>query len=445
MAEDSRSLGSPALVPEPDTSDWRSWYPEKAPPSRSASGQLFLGLMLIIVFALVPIYIFPSGRPQLADVFILILMLYGLAGNHGKEPFLMDKVFSLFPFIAWAVLINFAYFLMDPGDMPVIWKIAELSYSFLLLYSFTLIFKRVIRTSLAYIYLGIVLSIFLAFLIKGSYEETVRFALSFNNPNQLGYFSLLLLGFGVLLIQFQKTRKENIFYLIGDIIIIIGGHLFALLASSRGAIMGIVIMDIWLATHIRNKKVLFNVIFVAIVAVSVNIFLAPDFIEKRLYARPGKTYDMPEAADETQKRILHQFSIMSGVQYIIGRGGGSYSRDMDAFNMVKGIGEVHNIFGDIFRCYGLIGLTMFSYWIFKIIWTTRVLSGTIWIWTAVLLYNMSHNGVRFRAFWLLIALMLAMVAAIRDEQKDEAGRPSASQPGGLEPVDPTFVRQLNII
>lgn len=400
------------------------------PASRAKKTSPLLGGMIILIFGLVPLYLFSSGRPQIVDVLILILLGITLFFRHEKDYYLSNQIIPLVPFVIWGVLINSGYYLFYPSEYGLLLKNAEIIYTFVLLYGFTFLFKRIINAgSINVIYLGLILAIILCLTIKGNYEEGVRSALSFNNPNQLGYFSVILVCYAVLLIQYNIKHGGKLRYHIGDVIIILGGHIFALLSLSRGAILAIFLLDAWVITKIKNKAIIITVSLLAIISIALSIFVDPTFIERKLEGRAGRSFDVSEAQMETGGRILQNLSTLSGVQYIIGMSASLAIREKGAFGGVKGMGEVHNIFGDIFRCYGFIGLALFAYWILKVIWASRILMGGLWVWAAILMYNMSHNGVRFRSFWLLTALMIAMVELANREEKQNQevrGTPAAA-------------------
>lgn len=399
------------------------------PPSRAQKLNPLLKYLVILIIGLVPVYLFPSGYPQVVDVPIMILLGISFLVGHEKDHYLSKQIIPLVPFLVWSILVNSGYYLFYPSEYVLLLKNAELIYTFALLYGFTFIFSRVVNSgNMKVIYIGLILSIILCAIIKGIYEEGVRSALSFNNPNQLGYFSVILVCYALLIIQYNTNHIDKLLYHIGDVIIIFCGHIFALLSLSRGAILAIVILDIWIITKIRNKAIIITISLLVIISVVLSIFVDPAFIERKLESRSGRSYGVSEAKKETESRIIHNLRTLSGAQYLVGMGGSLATHEKGALGRVKGIGEVHNIFGDIFRCYGLIGLALFAYWILKLIWASRILTGGLWVWAAIMMYNMSHNGLRFRSFWLLIALMIAMMGVAHREQKrtqEVRGTPAA--------------------
>ena len=193
---------------------------------------------------------------------------------------------------------------------------------------------------------------------------------------------------------------------------------FRIIALSRGAIIAIVILDIWLFKNIREKKI-FITMALGLAIVGVILFiLKPTFIEQKLEGRPGKKLDYESASEEAQGRVFSQIKILHGVQFIVGRGAGAIRREtgMTGQRLERGIGEVHNLFGDIFRSYGLIGLALSLNYFIRLIWSSRILPGGLWVWAAIMSYNMSHNGMRFGTFWVLMALMICMVSKLQKRE-----------------------------
>jgi hypothetical protein len=411
-----------------------SYSAESSPVKSLVRKQFFsLKLLIILTFGLAPLYLFSSGKPQLVDVPILILMGIMLFMKFDTDKFINKSKTTLLLYVIWAVLINFVYFTQYSQDYSFLFVNGELVYTFLIFSFFSKLFRKIISENLLFLYAGLILSILLCFLIKGNYEEgIVRSALSFNNPNQLGYFTVILISFVVILMQYKREcNLDSLTYSIADIILIIVAHIFSLLAVSRGAIFSILILDIWLIINIKDKVRFFSVGILLLMCVVV-IFLHPNLLENKLEGR-GRKMDLDATKQEIKGRIWHQMSVMHSFQYIIGRGAGAIQRDRDQIGRLKGgIGEVHNIFGQIFRSYGLIGLALFLNWLLRLIWSSRILPGSLWVWTALIVYNMSHNGVRFRMFWFLMALIIFIISDLQRQKikrEEEEKLPSAIRRG----------------
>jgi len=171
---------------------------------------------------------------------------------------------------------------------------------------------------------------------------------------------------------------------------------------SRGAIIGLLLIDIWVLLRMKKKMLGFlPVVFFTVIG----LVWQPETILERLEGRSERHLSKQEVAEELQVRIVSQFSIMEGMQVIVGRGGRGFSPQ----ETTSGLKEVHNVFGEVFRSYGIVGLMLFCFWMGGFIWRSRLISGGLWIWAALLLYNMSHYGMRFRSFWILLAFLNAMI------------------------------------
>ncbi|MGC2691125.1 MAG: hypothetical protein WA228_00385, partial [Desulfobaccales bacterium] len=60
------------------------------------------------------------------------------------------------------------------------------------------------------------------------------------------------------------------------------------------------------------------------------------------------------------------------------------------------------------RSYGLIGFCLLAFWFVRAILATWKMNDALFIWMGLLAYNMGNNGVRFRPFWIVLALLFAM-------------------------------------
>lgn len=374
------------------------------------------GFVLILALGLLSVYLFPSGRPQLVDGPLLLLLAAHFLGRTQDEPTLLGNVASLIPFVVWTAVVNVIYYLWQPMDYIPLLKSAEVLYTFLIFLVFSYLFRDLSEAgNIGFLYMGVFLSILLIFTFKGYSEEGIRSALSFNNPNQLGYYSLFLASLTALLLNFKENhRVGKALYYWSDVVILFFAHILCLLSLSRGALLGLACLDLWLLPRLTRRMLL--LLAPALVLVVLVMVWRPAVIEERLQGRPGREITLGTAQEEMDKRLFHQFSIMKGLDYLVGRGGRSITPQEKA----KGIHEVHNILGEIFRCYGLIGLGFFSYWLIGMIWRSRVVAAGWYVWGALLIYNMTHYGLRFRSFWILLAFLNAMIWLETKRQENTA-------------------------
>jgi len=313
------------------------------------------------------------------------------------------------------------------NDISLLISNITLIYNILIYYCFAICFLTIIhKKSVSLLYWSLLLSIIVILLIKGRHEETLRSTLSFNNPNQLGYFSVILLSYVIILLNINENinRVSVKSLLVFVIIIAMAAHYLVFLSLSRGAFFSILLLDIGLLKTIFKHKIYLIFGIVLLVIGSLVIFPNLPFITGRMEARgERKSFDLKKSIVQSYERVASQLIFSSPWQVIFGRGDGRiqtdesilFGKSMD----FTGYPEVHNIFGNVLRAYGIIGLFLFAFWVIKFIWASRVVSGALWVWGALLCYNMTHNGIRFRSFWMLSAFLLAIIIYLGSNQKVE--------------------------
>jgi hypothetical protein len=158
-----------------------------------------------------------------------------------------------------------------------------------------------------------------------------------------------------------------------------------------------------------------------------------EFLQRRLEARPHH-FESEAFFNDLQERIAKPLRSMKGLQMVTGTGAGlgdqteeerggpvpEETEEVPKFlvDLLEAYGpvawslepsiEAHNLFADIFRAYGLIGLVLFVPWLFKLVWDTRKVPDALWVWMGLMTYNMGNNGIRFRSLWILIALIVTV-------------------------------------
>jgi len=404
---------------------------------QSRQGFWLLGGLLILTMGLLPVYLFPSGHPQLVDGPLVILVATYLLRRTEAATALRQNFMRLLPFIIWAVLVNIIYsfsFLLPEDNQPLI-KSVELIYSYLIFLAFSYLFRDVLdRKKIGLLYWGFFLSFILLFTIPGYSEERIsRSDFSFNNPNQLGYYALIMACLAGLLLQFkEKYGGGKVIYFWCDVVILLLVHVLMLLSLSRGAIVAVLILDLWILPRLTKK---ISILFLPLLALAIlSLVWQPELIQERLTGRIDRLdMESHQVHEDLFQRIFYRLSIMNDVHYLVGRGGQS----IPVQDTMAVIGEVHNIFGEIFRCYGLIGLMFFCFWLGKMVWNSRRLPGGLWIWAALLAYNMSHYGLRFRFLWILLAFINAMIF-LQSRSLEDIAANGRRQPSRQFQIRPTF-------
>lgn len=384
---------------------------------------MIINILVISTLALLPIYIFKSGGYQLVDLSIILCIIAAVLSKSDKDDLLLNKAYALLPFVIWAILLNIGYALIYPKMLlEVSYAMVFVLYNFVIFFSFIILFNRLVNNqNIIYIYIGLIISVFLCFFVKGEYEEGLRNALSFNNPNQLGYFSIILMSYFIVLFDLRYNfNLDNTFYRILGAIIIIAAHIFIILSISRASAVAIIILDIWLLKNILKKEIMIDLSFGFIILILFFVIYGHSFIKTQLEARPGRNIqemDSEEITQSLQERVFRHFTNMRGWQIIVGMGGTGIEGDKMGVSLLKRDRfaiEVHNTFGAVLKIYGIIGLIFFGFWIMKMLKYTYPYRTSLFIWFAILMQNMTHNGIRFRSAWIFLAFLLVAANLLRE-------------------------------
>ena len=166
-----------------------------------------------------------------------------------------------------------------------------------------------------------------------------RFSLGFNNPNQLGYFSLCGFSFYLWRAMFTDITLKRI-------LILCGYFGFVILSFSKGAIVSILIAFLLFIYKSKNSGFGDFVIFVS--ASTLAMFAFPGIGEEafnRISNIGGQTDDSLEARG--------YFVIFEYPEALVfGQGGGSYLDRGDPH-------EIHSTYANILVSYGIAGLIGF--------------------------------------------------------------------------------------
>lgn len=351
-------------------------------------------------WALGSLYIFPSGLPQPTD-FILavwILIVFGFLLSRKIPCTKSDrKIFiPLLLLIAWIVIVsisNAVYFDIPEIAFPALFYIYNASF-FLAYMSCAILFGEHWRkiTLDALFYAAMLMLLLYA---KNFDIHSSRQLAGFNNPNQLGYYSLLLFcSFTVIARREEVSSARGLF-------IIIFSTIGVLSTASLAATGALVLAYIGFYLHyfkLKNLKyILVSAPVIVLVLFSISYFTQVD----------NYILNAWDARLNVLERKMEQVEVERGYnrivefpEYIIFGAGerGHFER--------FGLGhthEIHSSLGTLLFCYGILGLLLFS-----IIYIRAFYSGPFFlllIAAAPIVYSLTHQGLRTTAFWLLIALL----------------------------------------
>ena len=383
-----------------------------------------LAVWCLFVF-LIPFYLFPSGLPQPGDILVIPLVIIALRSWNGRlDRRIRRPLSTLIAFTLWVILIDWGWAVFE-GNFGLYGPDTFLLFPIYYIYN-ALVFlvvcvlyhrygARFLLLTVNIVFLTVVVQAAASVITyRGSGHRGVGF---FNNPNQLGFFvlvsaSIIALAKGRLAFSSGKIGfgLTLCFYL-------------ALLSASRAAVIGTGVL--FALTVITSPK---RLAIVGIVAVG-------------LIAVGGPLLN--DAVDRTQQRLAEQrypqFNffqergydrILGNKEYwLLGAGEGGTNRFLET--TIIGGTEIHSSLGTIFFCYGIVGITLFVVFLFRVV--ERASLRTIVILLLTLSYTVAHQGLRATLVWILFALLVCIKLLPR------AGGAAATPPRLPSPPSPPRV------
>lgn len=374
---------------------------------------LLLWSLFLVFF---PVYVFRSGMPQPADC-ILVVLFPMLLTRWNRKLGVFAPAFKL--------LLGFALYSLA---LNMLWSVALMKFTtdakqgFLLSPTFYL-YNAVMYLTVIMLYqryglrflwvtvrvtfLSVTLEVLLSFFMK---SHGLRDALFFNRANQLGYYALLCAC--ILLLGLKKLQMSTFIVTIG----LLECCYLCLMSASRAGLASIAMLGAVLLLS-KIRYVIAAALLLTILAVTPNPFSRA--IE-RAEARIERTTDRPIMEERGYNRMLKHKEY-----WVFGAGEGAYVRFVDDGTIV-GTHELHSSAATLVFCYGVIGVVLFLgfCWFALRGASFRVLL----IVMPAFAYGMSHQGIRFALFWV----MLGVAVTIAHYERAEKRRPAPT--GALAPA-----------
>jgi len=207
-----------------------------------------------LYFILKPFYFWRSGLPQVADIVMVLTMItyfikHKFKVNITSREFRVTK--TVLAFVCWVILVNlvWAIRLQTFGEflLSSAWYVYNFSVFLLsvqLMYKYK---KRLLRIILNSILISVVIQMFV-FVAAGGFS-VYRNTTTFNNPNQLAYFALLITSF--LFFTDQELRIKTLPF----VIILVSALLLQVASLSATGIVANIGLLLWqFFTKSLNKK-----------------------------------------------------------------------------------------------------------------------------------------------------------------------------------------------
>lgn len=350
------------------------------------------GFLFLIGGGLYPLYLFPSGYPQVSDLIFVFFMIssfvymlsvhrFDFKGFPKEWVFLVLVV--IFVSCIWAIILQ---------EFKVAFNMFFWIYNFLLsvcLYSLLRInYEYFIKIVLYSVCLALLVSAFGLVLHTGA---SIRSSGFFNNPNQLAYFSLLAL---VMILFIKDFKLDRVYY----IPVLISGVLGILLSASLAAIASSLFIFASYAMSTLNRKRVIGSFFVSFILFIGVIFLGGENLSENLTER-AKRFDTKVESVSDERNYNRIFSNLDYV--LLGAGEGEYQR----FGAYESL-EIHSSFGNLIFSYGILGFSLFIILLYRVFKNLNYIYSLAFV--APLLYSVTHMGLRSTFFWILIVIGLSL-------------------------------------
>lgn len=374
---------------------------------------LFLWSLYILLF---PVYIFKSGLPQPGDILMLLLVPAVLLT--GRNRLFRDAILptrALMMFTAYVLLVNVTWtialdsytlntkdgFLITPS-----YYIYNAVFFLVALVLYTRYRERFLWLTLQLTLASVVIQVLISFVYS---KGGSRSAVLFNNPNQLGYYAVLsasILCFG--------RRRLGLGTLPATIGMLASGYL-ALLSASKAALGATAILVI--VGLVSNPR------FIVVSTLGFLLLLVSSDRVTEALTKARSRIDTDESAGFFEERGYDRI-IDNKQHWFFGAGEGGYRRFKET--SVIGAHELHSSAGTIFFCYGIIGTALFVVFSWRVMQRARMRYVLMLLPAAA--YGLTHQGLRFTLFWVLLAIFVAL--------KDYERGPTQQQAPRRRPIGP---------
>lgn len=384
------------------------------PRLASGAGRRFLlppALPLVVgAFVLLKMfYVFPSGSPQPADLLFAPLGLIVLL-PYASEA-LARRGAIVLALVGWIVAVNAAWYFRS-GEPEFITSSAYYAYNALVFFAALAAYRAHPDALSRLLRAAVLVALACGAILVVSTTSFGRHTGSFANPNQLGYWSLLLVAiYGI--VSYRRPVGP------ADVVVLLLGLFVCAMSLSIAAISAYALLILTFGiAHPAPRWLRATMVWILVVAGLLLIW------EGTALVRAGDLWTgslLESRVAEVFERGIGELSYRGYdrlVAYpeftLIGAGEGALDRFAEDLEI-----ELHSSFGTMAFAYGALGFTLFAGLL------VHALRGAPWIVVLyvipVLLYGLAHQGLRFSWFWIVLGVASAIA-----EQRASLGGPSSA-------------------
>lgn len=373
------------------------------------------GYLLTVGIGLLPVYLFSSGGIQPSHMVLALFSLIALLRRGLPSEawgFLLASV-AIYSFFVESFYVTI-------GAKPT--SLMASVFFFYNLFLVSAIYSYCSRCGLSALTPGVIVACAIAIITVSAGGISLqeggqgRATGAFNNPNQLGYFSVCILSLTYLLYSHGHLK-----YVVAVGMFAVAIFLSIASLSKAAMIANFVVAFLALKPVMREgesrSKLLaigFPIFWISLVVFGLGFIVTSYFqgtFDDYLFVKrlQGIAHE-----DDSSLESRGYFGFLEGntIQVFLGLG-------------TKGVAdivghEVHSTLASVLNNYGVFGFIMFSaalvVWALKL-WRAYGFIGMACLTGPAMLYGITHNGTRFTAFWVLFAASMAMAARVVKARK----------------------------
>jgi hypothetical protein len=386
-------------------------------------------LLLFLAMALLPIYSFASGGVQYSHVVIAVLIAVRLI--HARWNLQAAEV-ALLTLLAFIIVRESYSIFVENIEVRSLLEVLYIAFAFLVLVTFSRIelsepaFQRALRIGLIATAAVAVFGIYhygaTLTMQEGALTRSVG---TFNNPNQLAYFSICVLSLSSLMyLRGQMQRPLYILFLGVSVLLSIS-------AISKAGLIAVGTAVIFAVAALLNRNRLSGklLVFCALLTLLLIQLYAVGLFDNFYFVTRLEGIGSDHDDSLTERGYLSPL-IGGAFQFLFGRGEAKVT-------MLVGH-EVHSTYWSYLLKYGLVGFTLFlTFWYqwTKRIWNELGLLGVLLIVAPASFYGITHNGSRFAIFWILVGVSFNTgKVVVRNRGRQRRGQHPRPLPMPLGPV-----------
>lgn len=379
---------------------------------------LFFTAVWILYLLISPIYVFSKGLPQPADYLIFAFGFPALLIAMIKHQGSMPKVFIFgIIFAGLTIAINLIHFSYLYNDRLLKHSLYYIFNFCVFLYTLIIFRQNPERVNQLTYYAVATIIIFQFFYAPLFGEvELLRNLGSFNNPNQLAYWSLLNMA---ILIVLKRDKKFTFFdlMLFGMCI-----YLESLSLSKAGMIITVLMTGtiFFLPNVPRNGRYLMIAGF--IIFLMVQLFEPETFVRKfqqvdQITKVVARIQNIGQESDDSAEGRGYDRLIKYPHYLVFGAGEGAFYR--------FGIGaqEIHSGIATLLFSYGVTGFVFFGLFLWAVF--NNLPKQYYILLFLIFLFGIPHQNIRFTYFWVFLALAHThhMYFAQQRQKEEESDSP----------------------